>query len=133
VPATLGLKLGGSTTYGEETIPFYKLQYLGQINNLRGFDNNRFTGKSTTFFNSELRIRLAKFKTSFLPLEFGAKGFYDVGRVFSEFDVNNDWKNAHGFGFYLVPLTSTFSISVSASFSEEAKGAILIGIGSSFN
>jgi len=132
-PITLALRFGGSTTYGEETIPFYKLQYLGQNANLRGFANNRFTGKSILYLNSELRFQLAEFKTSVVPMKFGIKGFFDTGRVYSDFDTNEDWHQGYGFGLYLVPLTENFTIGISSSFSDEESGLILFSIGSTFN
>jgi len=130
VPTTLWLRLGGSTTYGEETIPFYKLRYLGQNSGLRGFVNNRFTGKSTLYLNSELRLLLARFHTAIVPIKFGIRGFYDTGRVYSDFDVNSDWHQGYGFGIYLVPLTEDFTFSITAGFSEEESGLILFNIGS---
>ena len=132
-PLTLGLRVGGSTTYNSETIPFYKLQYLGQNSNLRGFDNNRFTGSSTAFANTELRLQLTEWHTSFLPMKFGVKGFYDIGRAFSDFDNNTDWHEGYGFGFYLVPLTESFAFNVSLGFSEENTALVLFSIGSTFN
>ncbi len=129
-PITLGLKFGGSKSYGEETIPFYKLRYLGQNNNLRGFDKNRFTGKSTIFLNSELRFQLAEFRTPIVYMKFGVKGFYDGGRVYSDFDTRDSWHNGYGFGFYVVPHRERFALSISAAFSEEESALILFRIGS---
>ena len=132
-PLTLGLRLGGSTSSNEESIPFYKLQYLGQNSNLRGYDNNRFAGKSIAYLNTELRLPIANFQTSFLPLKLGIKGFYDTGRAFSDFDLTDEWHSGYGFGFYLVPLSESFAISLTAGFSEEESGLILFSIGSTFN
>ncbi|MEP4946134.1 MAG: hypothetical protein ABJU26_01225 [Flavobacteriaceae bacterium] len=132
-PITLGLRFGGPTAYGEEMISFYKLQYLGQNANLRGFVNNQFSGKSTLYFNSELRLQLAKFKTSIVQMKFGVKDFFDSGRVYSDFDFNNDWHQGYGFGLYLVPLSENFTIGISASFSEEESALVIFSIGSTFN
>ncbi|MBU2947158.1 BamA/TamA family outer membrane protein [Zobellia uliginosa] len=131
-PLTLGLRFGGTTTYGDETIPFYKLNYLGQNSNLRGYVNNRFTGKSTLYLNSELRLQLSEFRTSIVPMKFGIKVFYDTGRVFSDYDMNSDWHQGYGFGLYMVPLSEQFAIGVSAGFSEEESGLILFSVGSTF-
>ncbi|CAM4186812.1 BamA/TamA family outer membrane protein [Zobellia nedashkovskayae] len=131
-PITLGLRFGGSTTYGAGTIPFYKLKYLGQNSSLRGYVNNRFTGKSTLYLNTELRLQLAEFRTSIVPMKFGIKGFYDSGRVYSDFDTNSDWHKGYGFGLYLVPLSEEFAIGVSAGFSDEESALILFSIGSTF-
>ncbi len=131
-PITLGVKVGGSTSYGEETIPFYKLKYLGQNNNLRGFAKNRFTGKSSAYINTELRVQLSEFRTSFVPMKFGIKGFFDMGRVYSDFDISNIWHQGYGAGVYLVPLSESFAISISGAYSDEESGLILLSIGSTF-
>ena len=129
-PVTLGLRVGGSTTYGDP--PFYKLKYLGQRNNLRGFLRNRFTGESTLFVNTELRWELSEFHTSWFPLRFGIRGFFDMGRVYSDYDLTNQWHQGYGGGLYLIPLKEEFSLNLSLAFSEEESGLFLLGLGKSF-
>ena len=129
-PVTLAFRFGGSKSYGD--VPFYKLKYLGQRNDLRGFLRNRFTGKSTIFFNSELRMELAEFSTNFLPLRFGLKAFFDTGRVYSEFDLTDSWHSGYGGGFYIIPLKEEISLNVSVAFSDEESGILLLGIGKAF-
>ena len=131
-PLTLGLKVGGATSYNDESIPFYKLPLLGQNNNLRGFDNNRFSGRSVMYVNTEVRMPVASFRTSFLPLKLGVKAFYDGGRVFSDFDTSAAWHNGYGAGIYLVPVSESFAINLSAGFSDEESVLILFGIGTTF-
>lgn len=130
-PITLGLKIGGSLSEGE--IPFYNLVYLGQKSNLRGYKNNRFTGKSTVFTNAELRIQLAKFNSGFVPMKLGIKGFFDAGRVFSDFDTSDKWHNAVGGGFYWVFLDEQFTLNISVAHSEEESNLILFSLGKAFN
>ncbi len=129
-PLTFGIRLGGSKSYGE--IPFYKLKYLGQRNDLRGYLRNRFTGESTLFINTEMRWELYEFHTSLFPLRFGVKAFYDAGRVYSKFDETDNWHQGYGGGIYLVPLLEQFSINLSVAFSEEESGLFLLGIGKAF-
>ena len=132
-PWTLGLRFGGSKSYGENEIPFYKMSYLGQQNNLRGYEKNRFTGTSSIYFNSELRVQLTEFETPIIPLKFGLKGFFDVGRVYSDFDTDNDLHSGYGFGVYFVPVKESFAINISAGFSDEESGLLLITIGGAIN
>jgi hypothetical protein len=129
-PVTLALRAGGSTSYGE--VPFYKLRYLGQTNNLRGYLRNRFTGTSTVFFNTELRWELSEFHTSFFPIRFGIRGFYDTGRVYSDYDLTNQWHHGYGGGLYLIPLKEEVSINLSVAFSDEESGLFLLGVGRTF-
>ena len=129
-PVTIGLKVGGSKSYGE--VPFYKLKYLGQGNDLRGYLGNRFTGESTMFLNTELRWELSEFHTSFFPLRVGLKAFFDTGRVYSPYDLTNNWHHGYGGGFYLIPLKEEVSFNLSLAFSEEESGLLLFGIGKTF-
>jgi outer membrane protein assembly factor BamA len=129
-PITLGLKVGGSKSYGE--VPFYKLKYLGQGNDLRGYLGNRFTGESTLFLNTELRWELSEFYTSFFPLRIGLKAFFDTGRVYSGYDLTENWHHGYGGGFYLIPLKEEISFNLSLAFSEEESGLLLFGIGKTF-
>lgn len=130
-PITLGIKVGGSLSEGN--IPFYNMIYLGQSSNLRGYKSSRFTGKSTAFTNAELRIQLAKFNSGFVPMKLGIKGFFDAGRVFSDFDRNNKWHNAIGGGFYWVFLDEQFTLNLSVAHSEEENNLILFSLGKAFN
>ena len=129
-PVTLGVKFGGSKSYGE--VPFYKLKYLGQSNDLRGFLRNRFTGKSTLFFNTELRWELSEFRTALFPIRFGLKAFYDTGRVYSVYDKTDKWHYGVGGGVYLIPLKEEVSLNLSLAFSDEESGLLLLGIGKAF-
>ncbi len=132
-PITLGLRLGGATTFNSQNTPFYKLNYLGQLTGLRGFQKDRFTGRSIVYYNTELRVELAKFKTSFLPLRFGLTGFYDSGRIFSDFDSRSNWHKGYGGGFYIVPYKENFALNVSLAFSEEETGLLLFSLGTGIN
>ena len=130
-PITFGIKGGGSISDGE--IPFYNLTYLGNGNNLRGFKQNRFTGKSTIFINTELRVQLVDFASIFIPMRFGVKGFYDSGRVFSGIDTSTKWHNGYGGGIYWVFLNENYTFNASIAHSEEESNLFLFSIGKSFN
>lgn len=130
-PVTIGLRVGGSTSFGD--VPFYHLKYLGQKNDLKGFRRNRFTGKSTAFLNSELRVQLLDTKTKLIPLKIGLRGFVDSGRVFDDLNDDNGWHTGYGAGFYIVPLRERFSLNLSVSFSEEEPALILFSLGNVFN
>lgn len=128
---TLGLKAGGGTSYGE--IPFYKQHQLGQENNLHGYRRNRFTGDGIAYLNSELRLPITRFKTKIVPFRFGLIGFNDFGRVFQDGEQSVKWHHGYGFGFYLIPLTRSFALSVSIGFSKEEEGSLLISLGTLLN
>lgn len=131
-PWTISTKIKGSTSSGQEVIPFYKMVYLGQNSGLRGFENNRFTGTSVVSFNSELRVQLTNLKSTAIPIKLGVKAFFDAGRVYSDFDVTEKIFTGYGGGIYIVPYTESLTVNVSYGISEEENGLILLSIGSSF-
>lgn len=130
-PITLGLRVGGGTTGGE--LPFYKLFSLGQMDNLLGFKRNRFTGESKAYFNSELRLQLARTHT-LIPLKIGIRGFYDVGRVWADTDPAGAkyWHQGYGGGFYITPFREQFAFNITAGSSKEESLLLAISVGSFF-
>jgi hypothetical protein len=117
-PFTLGFRVGGATTHGD--VPWYKLPSIGTNNGLRGFVENRFAGTSTAYFNTELRYQLFRTLTSIVPIKVGVKAFYDYGRVFSDEPKEGaGWRDGYGFGFYMVPLTESLTLSLTFGFSDE--------------
>lgn len=110
---TLALRVGGKRVYG--TFPFHEAAYLGGIDDLRGFREERFAGEAAAFGNAEIRLPVSSFNFLF-PTEFGVLGAADVGRVFFDDDPDDadDWHSAFGGGvwFSLLDRRQTISISV---------------------
>lgn len=131
-PLTLGLRLGGGIAKGQ--LPFYKLFSLGQLNDLRGFKRNRFTGESKGFLNTELRWQLTETRNTFIPLKMGVRAFYDVGRVWAKNDQDsaNYWHQGYGGGLYITPFREQFAFNISAGTSKEESLLLMISIGSFF-
>ncbi len=131
-PFTLGLKIGGVTHQG--MTPFYDLHYLGQKSNLRGFRQNRFTGETLAFLNTDLRIQLINNPRALIPYKLGITLFFDSGRVFESLEAANDvgWHQGYGAGIYFVPLRDRFAIQLSMGFSKEESGLIRFGFGQAF-
>jgi hypothetical protein len=131
-PLTLGLRLGGGIAKGQ--LPFYKLFSLGQLNDLRGFKRNRFTGESKGFLDTELRWQLTETRNTFIPLKMGVRAFYDVGRVWARNDPDNAnyWHQGYGGGFYITPFREQFAFNISAGTSREESLLLMISIGSFF-
>ncbi len=131
VPTSLGIKIGGWKSSGD--IPYYKLPYLGQRNNLRGFFRNRFTGESSLYLNTDYRLHLFHWQNDILPMEAGLLFFYDLGRIYDHNDVSDDWHQGYGGGFFLYPLDlRSFTFSFSFGFSEEESALFSLTIGSVF-
>jgi hypothetical protein len=127
-PVTLGFRAGGATSHGD--VPWYKLPNLGSASGLRGYVEERYTGDSNAFFNTELRYQFAEKETPIVPIKLGIKIFYDYGRVFqSGLDESADWRSGYGFGFYMVPLDESLTFSLSFGFSDEESVYPLFSIG----
>jgi hypothetical protein len=96
-PVTIGARIGGEGVWGE--VPFDELAYLGGINSLRGYRENRFAGDQSAYAASEVRLRVARFR-SFVPGEFGIFAAGDVGRVFTTGGGSESWHRSGGGGGY---------------------------------
>lgn len=129
LPVTFGLKIGGETSHGD--VPFYKLPSLGATNGLRGYFQNRFTDESLLYFNASLRFQFIEKQSASLPIKCGLEIFYDQGRVFGDVD-SGEWHAGYGAGFYFLPFSESFRVTVSMAFSREEDFFPMIGIGTPF-
>ncbi len=90
--------------FGSEHIigsfPFYQANTLGASQNLRGFNNQRFTGRTTVYSNAEIRVELV----DFYRYLFGGKGgiltFFDTGRVWTDGENSNTLHKGYGGGIW---------------------------------
>jgi hypothetical protein len=124
LPLFLGLKGGGAISSGD--IPFYKLLSIGQNNYLRGYRKNRFAGKSMAFFNSDLKLQVLDIITPIVPVKFGIRGFYDLGKVYVDEETSQTLHMGYGGGIYLIPLEKAYSLSLNMAFSEDEKSGLLV-------
>ncbi|WP_232622915.1 metallophosphoesterase [Pareuzebyella sediminis] len=80
---------------------FYQAASIGGTDGLRGFRNQRFTGKKSYYQNTDIRYSLRKFTTQLLPLTMGLYGGFDYGKVWVP-DVDSDiWHTSYGGGFFI--------------------------------
>jgi hypothetical protein len=80
---------------------FYQAASIGGNDGLRGYRNQRFTGKKAFYQNSDIRLNLHKIKTSLLPLYIGIYSGFDYGRVWLENDISTTWNTNFGGGIFL--------------------------------
>jgi hemolysin activation/secretion protein len=99
LPLTLALRLGAQTNIG--SYKFYQANTIGNHNNLRGFRNERFSGKSAYYANSELRFPVSSFRNYILTGDFGVYGFYDIAKVTNSFADANNWHQGYGPGIWI--------------------------------
>ena len=112
--------------------PFWGLSIIGHQNGLRGFHENRFRGDSSILSMLELRSWLFAFLDD--QIRVGIQGFWDTGRVFSDFDSNrffDDWKQSYGFGGALSVFDTSLIIRGDIGFSNEST-RIYFGTGYTF-
>jgi hypothetical protein len=79
---------------------FYQASTIGANEGLRGYRNERFTGKNAFVQSTDLRLNLRKVKTGLLPLNIGIYGGFDYGRVWLENDQSKEWNTSIGGGIF---------------------------------
>ena len=95
---TLAFRFGGAHTFG--TFPFYASNALGGTTNLRGYRETRFSGRSSLYANGDLRIGLFTVRGDVFPGSFGAVGFFDAGRVWTDGESSSLWHTGYGGGVW---------------------------------
>lgn len=95
----LATKLRGHLNFGDG-FEFYQGANLGANNGLRGYRNERFTGKRAFVQSTDVRLNLRKIKTSLLPLDIGVFGGFDYGRVWISDDPSKKWNTSLGGGIW---------------------------------
>ena len=83
-----------------ENYQFYQAASLGGDNGLRGFREQRFTGKSFLVGNADLRYSFPTFKIGLYPLQIGVFGGADLGRVWIKDGLSERWHNSYGGGLW---------------------------------
>lgn len=83
-----------------DNFEFYQAASIGANNGLRGYRNERFTGKSAFVQSTDVRLNLRKMKTGLLPLNIGLYGGVDYGKVWIENESSNTWNTSVGGGVF---------------------------------
>lgn len=99
---SLNLMAGGVKTTGP--VPFFLAPTLGGTRTLRGYRPDRFAGEAAVYGSAELRLPLSRLKFV-VPGQQGVFGFSDIGRVYVEGEVSDDWHSTVGGGVWLSFLT----------------------------
>jgi hypothetical protein len=117
-PVTIGLRLGAMTNIGD--YKFYQANTIGNRDNLRGFRNQRFSGRSAYFANTELRFPVTSFRNYIFTGDFGVYGFYDIAKVNNNFVESKQWHQGYGPGIYL-NLYKKLLVTAGYGFSKEGR------------
>jgi hypothetical protein len=94
----LALRGGGKKLWGP--FPYFDAAFLGGSENFRTEEKQRYVGDASLYGTTELRVPIAKFPF-ILPLDVGAIGFVDAGRVYFNGDSPGGWHTAAGGGFWV--------------------------------
>ncbi len=99
---TLVLKTNVRTqiNFGKE-YEFYQGATLGGDNGLRGYREERFTGRSMLVGSADLRYSFKAFNIGLIPLQIGVYGGGDLGRVWVHGDNSSQWHNSRGGGLWI--------------------------------
>ncbi len=119
---TLALRAGGRTAWGD--YPYFAASRIGGGTTVRGWDDQRFAGRSSAYGSAELRMRLGRWKL-IAPSDVGVLGFQDVGRVFADQETSSEWHSGVGGGIWIAPLVRTYTVSLSIAHSKERNGVYL--------
>ncbi|OUS03573.1 phosphoesterase [Flavobacteriales bacterium 33_180_T64] len=95
----LATKLKAQLNLGD-AFEFYQGANLGANEGLRGYRNERFTGKSAFVQSTDLRLNLSEIKTGVLPLNIGFYGGLDYGRVWFDGEDSDRWNTSVGGGIF---------------------------------
>jgi len=79
---------------------FYQGATAGANTGLRGFRDQRFTGKNAYVQSTDLRFNVSQLKNSLAPMYFGVFTGFDVGRVWLNNDNSDKWHNSYGGGVF---------------------------------
>ena len=95
----LATKFKGHINLGDD-FEFYQAASIGASEGLRGYRNQRFSGKNSFYQSTDLRLNLRKVKTGILPLNIGIYGGVDFGRVWVDGEDSDKWNNSFGGGIF---------------------------------
>ena len=116
-----------SSLVNAKEVYFYHTPSIGGDNGLRGFRDERFTGKSYFYQSSDLKVRIKRYITAVSPVTIGVYGGFDYGRVWQPDDASNIWHTSQGVGFWISSLQAlTFNIGY---FNSKESNLIQVGFG----
>jgi predicted phosphodiesterase len=121
----LASRVEGHLNFGDG-FEFYQAPNLGANNGLRGYRNERFSGKRSFFHSTDLRYNLKRLSTSIVPIEYGVYGGFDYGRVWVDDDLvgnsefNEDALNTSVGGGLFVNMVDMLSLNIGLFTSDDS-------------
>jgi len=113
-----------------DNFEFYQGASIGGIDGLRGYRNQRFTGKKSYYQNTDIRYSFRKKRTSIIPAAMGLYAGFDYGKVWLPSVESDTWHSSYGGGFFL---NAADIISVNLAVFNSSDGArFTFGLGFGF-
>jgi hypothetical protein len=111
---TFNFRTGIEHNIGEYA--FFQANFLNGFTNFRGIQRNRFSGRTSSYNNAELRMSLFKVRNYVAPFDIGILAHADVARVWEDNEQSDKWYPSYGGGMFLNILDSftligTYSVS----------------------
>jgi len=99
----LATRVGAAYNIGD--YEFFQANQLGGSTQLRGFNTGKFAGDGVFFHSTDLRVAVARNKSTTFPLTFGVHFSFDHGRAWLEGEEDsNIWHTSSGAGVFVMPL-----------------------------
>ncbi|MFT7071400.1 MAG: hypothetical protein ACJAX3_000370 [Patiriisocius sp.] len=109
---------------------FYQGVQIGANSGLRGFREERFTGKSSLSGSADLRYSFNEFNIALFPVQMGVFAGVDLGRVWTPSGNSERWHNSRGGGFWI---NSSGGLGATFSAFNSAEGTrFIFGLGFNF-
>ncbi len=123
----LALRVGGKKLWGP--FPYFDAAFLGGSETFRTEEKQRFAGDASLYGTTELRVPIAKFPL-ILPLDVGAIGFFDAGKVYLNGESPDGVHTAAGGGFWVGFLNPGTSVNI--LFTDRSKHRVVTNVGFAF-
>ncbi|MDO1501645.1 ShlB/FhaC/HecB family hemolysin secretion/activation protein [Winogradskyella maritima] len=121
----LASKVKGHINLGNE-FEFYQGATIGGNDGLRGFRNERFTGKQSFYHSTDFRVALGRLRNGIIPITVGAYAGFDYGRVWLQNEDSEEWHTSPGAGMYFK--MGGFAALNFAYFDSDEGGRITFGL-----
>ena len=90
----------GQFNFGNK-FEFYQAVHIGGNNGLRGYREERFSGKSSLVGSADVRYSFNEFTIELFPLQIGVYAGADLGRVWVPSGNSERWHNSYGAGLWM--------------------------------
>lgn len=120
----IAVRGGGKKLYGD--FPYFDAAFLGGGSSFRTEHRQRYAGDASLYGSTELRVPIAKFPF-ILPLDVGALGFADAGRVYVDGESPGGWHTAAGGGFWVGAINPGMNVNV--LFTNRSNRRVMVSLG----